>query len=536
MHGTRADLVDSDGDGISDYDEVNFFELDALALDVGVFNLEETIEGGSFGGTFGSWTSQSGCAKQRSTRGWVEYPFTPDEEGLHRIEIDVSPNVLASLSKYHDFVISIDGEFLSRESVVMESGDTVTLKVLTPWLDQATHTVRLFVDNSYSLRQVKVKEVRVFSATGADSNENSIPDWVEVRIAQNNGFKKSFAQSKTSPVCLEGIARYFGLIESDLELYEAPNNGWYANLDLEEDALTEVELTFENGGYSEIETIEWLTTNLFEETKLILRQGDALKLSAIAQPAVVGKSAEKGVYTKNAPAGYKESVSLTIEGEVFEFNAWEPMVYRFNDAGSVVVSINHTDANGAPSAHEVVIEVVPNVAVLPSPACVVGYEVPWIVEGLHERTILQIDDSVGVFDGQRLETGYQYQLSKDTPENALALARIGYNGPILGSTPIRSMSVRSADETSVTNRINADGTYTVTMPIVVQGLEDDVEVRCEIVKSGVLFKDGSTVKVLPASDFNQYGSVTLDFVMQNLVSNCHRLSVWHNGERIAYLF
>jgi len=494
--GTRADLSDSDGDGVSDYDEVNFLNSDALANDVGTFDLVETIPGSNFFNEFGGWASDESNALQRSTRGSIDYEINVQVSGLYSVEIDVSPNTLASLSKYHDFIISLDGEELSQESVVMESGQTATMRILTPWINPGAHQLKVFVDNSYTFRQIKIEEVRLYSSSGIDSNENQIPDWVELRILNSNKLTKD---------------------ESDLAMAELPNNGWYASLELSEDELTEATITYESGALSETISVEWVSTNLLAENFMYVRQGDALKLTAYED-----EFSDKA-YT------------ISIGGSNYTVNSSSSVIHRFNETGPNLIEVYYTNADGLSLTHQVTVEVVSPV-ILPQVAIVPGYEVDWVVEGIHDNVVIQVDDAIGVYDGERLETGYKYSLGAASAISKTAIARLGYGGPILGKTEIQSMTLRSADETSVFSSRNSDGLFEISMPLVVNNISEDVEIKCEIIKAGVLFEDGSTEAVITSDDLNEFGSYNFKFLMNTLTSNCHRFSVWRDGVRIAYLF
>jgi len=55
---TRADLLDSDGDGVDDYTEVSILDTNALVGDVAPFQLESTVNGASFIASGGSWSTE----------------------------------------------------------------------------------------------------------------------------------------------------------------------------------------------------------------------------------------------------------------------------------------------------------------------------------------------------------------------------------------------------------------------------------------------------------------------------------------------
>jgi len=75
------------------------------------------------------------------------------------------------------------------------------------------------------------------------------------------------------------------------------------------------------------------------------------------------------------------------------------------------------------------------------------------------------------------------------------------------------------------------------MPVMVDGLSDDVEIRYDIFLAGVIFEDGTLQKTLPQENFNSYGVTRVFFIKQERSGSvCHRASVWQNGKRIAYIY
>lgn len=552
---TRADLADTDGDGISDFDEINFYTSDALAADVGAFEPVAVVNGAAFSGSSGHWQSIGTLGAQSGARGWVEYPLTVTAAGVHALDLVLSPRLGANFSHSYEVLISIDGEELSREQITIAQGEQGTARVLTPWLLEGGHSVRIFIDNSYTYRRVNIESLTLLAATGVDSNGNQIPDWTEIRTIANNGVDvgnltftngvshanssrpwlngaatmgnnpnaSTVYESPTSPVCLEGRARYLGTITNDagLSLKAAPDDRWYADFALDPITPTSITFDFENGAFQQTHRVRWVPTNLLEEGSVSLRHGDSLLLSA---------------YDGSFPTS-SDQVTLTVEGQSYSFTADNPLTYTFANPGSHTISVSHSiGQSNHITTREVVIEVAGPVT-LESPACVLGYERPWNITGLPENAIVQIDGRIGVFEGTRLGTsGWSYTIAANEARARPAVVRLGYHGPILASTTITGMSLRFADKTSVTFLEQyPDGDMKVAMPVVVHPVIPGVEVECELYLSGVHYLDGSLSKTLQAGDFDEMGSYTLLFVAPPAIaSNCHRFKVWQNGVLLCY--
>ncbi len=81
-----------------------------------------------------------------------------------------------------------------------------------------------------------------------------------------------------------------------------------------------------------------------------------------------------------------------------------------------------------------------------------------------------------------------------------------------------------------------DNTFSVTMPVLVDGLHSGIVVEYEIFIAGATFSDGTLRKeLLIPDDFTPEGEHLLHFYKSGTVgSSCHRVSVWQGTKRIAY--
>jgi hypothetical protein len=107
--GTRADLADTDGDGVSDRDEVEVLQTQALTADAAPFQNVATIPGASYTATSGAWLQENGKARQDCVRGWLEYPVTLTAAGVYQLDLGFTPVTDAGVSPDYEIVFSADG-------------------------------------------------------------------------------------------------------------------------------------------------------------------------------------------------------------------------------------------------------------------------------------------------------------------------------------------------------------------------------------------------------------------------------------------
>lgn len=516
--GTRADLADSDGDGITDHDEIVVLETQALIADAAPFQPVVSLNGSAFSDDFGSWFPDKTDGIQGNTRGWVEYDFSINTPGIHQVDLRMFPRLMGSSTDSLELLIDVDGQRLGRIPVQVVAGTTESVKALTPWLATGNHKIRAYIDNAVTSRRIGIQSIVIAAARGADANDNGVPDWVEMRLTKYNSFEAP-SETLTSPVCVEGRARWSGLVSvAGASANPAPNERWYADVPLDDVQPTEIGVSFENGGMGGSREVNWITANLLTMPNLTIRLGDSLKLSA---------------FSGQLPTP-DESVVISLEGHTTTVQANQPLVYKFVTAGSIPVQVIHT-ANGNVSNISATVNVVAP-PLLTSPVCVAGHWREWDIPILPAGVVVDLDAGLARETVSLGAAGTRRIINLDAADDHTAIARLWGGGPILGSTTLRGMKVRSGAETSLITMETSGGMTCVAMPVVIDGLWPDTQVKIEIFIGGVTFDDGSIVRsITPPQDCDVFGIAMVEFLKAGSSgSTCHRVSVWQGGKRIAW--
>ena len=514
---TKSNLADSDNDGVSDYDEANFFDSSTLANTVGAFTPLTTLSGDAYTASFGEWSKASGKAMQNCRRGSVTYPITVPTRGIHALKFAISSIQDGAKNEQYEFDLKLNGKRIAYKTINIQPDGSATLSLLSPWLNAGeTYSLELFVDNSYNWRRVSIDSLQILKAGGTDSNANGTPDWVDIREHETNGFDSTRILSKTSPATVEGNAKYIDFLNTNgTAVTQAPNGRFFTEVPLTQGTDTTLNFAFENAAITQSTSIQWLPTNLLQENSITLRQGDSLLLTAY----------------QNAENASLESYSLTANGQIYTQSADQPSQVTFTTPGTATVQLTHTSAEAINTNRSISVNILPRVTIA-SPLCVVGYPRSWTHPALPAGVTLQFDNQITKWQEATANT---YNLATTTPINQAMLIRQGINGPILGNSEVKAVSVRSDDQTG--NKVmEIFPTYKILMlPVVINGDISDAEVRCEIIIGGVTFDDGKTIKTLFKSDFGSGGDHQLLFQKPLTAhSNCHRFVIWSNGVRIAH--
>jgi len=521
--GTRANLADTDGDGMSDWEEITLAGTQALVADAAAFESVATLQGSAYAAASPAWTQDAANARQTDVRGWLDYPVALTAAGLYQLDLTFTPIADAGVSKDYEWVFSANGKEFQRVTVSAEAAASGHAKVLTPWLPAGANTIRVYLDNSHYFRRVRVESLQVLAARGTDANANGSPDWVDLRLAAQNTLEVP-TSSPVSPVCLEGKARWPQLTTvNGLVVKAAPDDRWYLDLPLSADEPTPLAASLENGAVTAQREIAWTKTNLLTAAEpFLLRVGDALKLAAFQNPG-------------DATGG---TATLTVEGNTYALTGDQARVHRFDQAGTIPVTVSHTAADGATTQRTLQVTVVA-APVMESPICVMGQYRDVDIPALPDGVVHQLDSRLEIQGTTTDGTGAEHHvLRTNTLSDRTATFRLGGStGPILATVPYRAMRVRSAGDTTVLIQENVgNDTYKVMMPVIVNGLHPDAAVKFDIFISGVFFDDGSRSKTLQYPDtLSAEGEATLNFLKASTVgSNCHRTSVWQGEKRIAY--
>lgn len=512
---TKANLIDTDSDGVSDYDEVNFFGSATLANDIGAFTSVATIAGDTFTASTGTWDASAGKARQDSRRGSVTYAITAPSNGIYATRFTLSSILDGGKSEEYQFEIKLNGQRIGYKTIFIAPDGTSTLSLLTPWLEAGqTYNLELFVDNSYNFRHISVNQLELLAPGGTDSNSNGTPDWTEIRVNDFNGVDGDGAvYSKTNPAVIEGKARFLGLLTTNAPaLIAAPNGRFFTEVPLtaaNAATATNLSFSFENNGLTQSSDVYWLPTNLRVENTVTLRQGDSLLLTAF-------------IDAQNASL---ETYTYTLNGSTISQTADQPTAQLFATAGNQVIQVTHTASDGTTTNRSVTVAVVPKVTIEP-PVCVTGFPRLWTHPILPTGAAISFDENMH----NVLESANTYMLSSSIAQNEPLLIRHTQSGMILGTSHVKNVCIRTSD---ATGNIILDFTNTykdLEMPVILTGDLSTAEIRCTIKTGGVTFENGDTVKSLFRLDFDQQNKAA--YYMRSLnssFSNCHSISAWHNG-------
>ena len=283
-----SNALDSDGDGVSDYDELNLYHTDPNVADATPPVKLADLPLGGFLAPSGTWAMFPGGGLRSFTRrGAVDFPFNVSGQGIYLIELKAAALPANRYTPPIPVIARVDGVEVGRAEVLPFGSRHLWL---SPVLAAGNHTLTIDNRNVRSGESLEINSIAIYGYdAGPDLNGNGIPSWLEDTVLNVNGAETASGDSATSPVCFEGTARFAADAvitvagrAGDITAMPGLSGHWYANVPLEPGSGTDITASFENGAMSAQRTITWTATNVFQAPGTIrVRIGDSLKFTAV---------------------------------------------------------------------------------------------------------------------------------------------------------------------------------------------------------------------------------------------------------------
>ena len=515
--GTRADMADTDGDGIDDRLEASVLGTHPGQSDVGNLRLITSVGGTEYRITSGKWdVTANGGVVNGGLSGSLDCSIEVPVENYYLLGVDYGVVQDGGVLAYpSELVVTIDGKFAGRKVVSAATNDVGQLKLLTPWLGRGMHTVGIRMVNSHPERLVAINRISVEAVGGADLDGNGRADWVDVRLAQTR--TDSFPnESHVSPAFVEGIGSPETVSATgDLDIVAAPHGRWYANVPLAVGRSTDITFSFA-GGHSQSGSLGWTPTDVLRGGETLLRSGDSLLLTA-------GNQTDNGNFQ-----------ILMGDNEIHSGKLGDKRPVSFDKSGVYWLRASAV-VNGRPVSSVHQIKVLRG-GFADNNWFAKGHVSNWLNPMLPDEAFLDFDDNV-IWNRRVLDEGTLLSIIVSEVQPTLGVARLYENGPILAQTGLSVLEAFGGSGTGMRYVENlASGGYLVEMPVTLTAVPPDIRVVIEIFVPGVVFDDGTMIKELTAENFDDYGTSLVYFMMAQGVetSVCHRIKVYQGDRLIAH--
>ena len=550
-YGTSHLNADSDGDGLSDYAEVKIYFTNPnnadtngngvpdaeevklngnnVNLDNVFFELRNEINGADYVRSVGTWENINTMAHSKERRGSLTYNVIATDAGIYKLEFLLSSAY--TTGNDNPFDVYIDGQYVAS-SIQQLTTATKSFSILTPYLQQGTHSVTIHWDNHRLTEDLLVKKLKLYcigNTVSSPANDGSETEQtVAEKIVEKRNQVVSSISSRVSPFCLTGSSEFPGLTKVNAEsAIVYAENKWMKNIDLNENSAVNTSVSFENGAITKTTAITWQTTDIIAESgkTLTIRKGDSLLLTANADSATSWTATSEGI---------------SLSGEVGKNQA-----HKFDTVGKYTISGNCLNAAGESVRNGTfTVNVVDYQFKRDDVICIVNYGREWNINTIPETVNIKTDSRYkAVFVDTTTSSTPYLKIFVDDNKERYNYAVIDTDGKenIIAVQKIQGMEVFSSNFTgirqvaSTDDLIIGDDMKVYNMQIIASPVRPDIEFRVNIFVAGVTFADGTVNKSIKSSDFNSNGMCSLDFIRPNEASSsiCHTMKAYQNNEYIG---
>jgi hypothetical protein len=556
VHNTDKDNADSDGDGLSDYDEIFTYQTNPNEADSdgdGVSDLVEvtvnftdpnvanatatyttvsSVSGSAATISTGEWQTSGSSIYALSRNGILEYTLSISPSGVYRLELEGTQH--NALTSQDDFEIQlyIDGSYCGQQTLTAPYGTNGTAHFFLPSLPVGDHTAKIIWKNIASETFLQINALRLQSITGTDSDSNGVADWVDSRL-ENMSKVELASTSKTSPVCAEGdnaqnlelmaISGYYtqsGETPVEPPVMHGANNKWFADVPISPDGTTNLTFSFQNGAETVQKTVTWLPTNAITDDDMTIRLNDSLRLTG---------------YPTGNSAG---TVSITVDGQTYNTAANTPVVHKFETAGTFTVNATFTpDGGGDPVTGQMDVKVVSS-SFSGGATCYLNVARVWENPDLADESVLEADSHISFFAGDMDPTGKELDLLIKESKTGYIVARLGEDGPVMAATTVTPLVAKiPTGHFTIIDEFD-DGSQLVECAIYVSEVPDDLRIYLRIFVAGITFDDGTIERWVTADDFDENGVYRYLFIRAEgaYTGNCHYIKFYQGDDYLNKYF
>ncbi len=518
---------DANGDGLPDGFEAAY--LGGTAAGGSRAREAVVVFGAQATNLLGRWQVEGTDIYALDRRGGMDFVLTVTNADKYVLNLTGCQNQRNPLESRFKLALALDGQALGFHYLKAQLHTNDTVEVVLPYLPAGRHTVHVFWDGVASYSSLRIQEVKLLSVDGADANHNGIKDWAEQMMADESGLVLTNAviTSYTSPVCLEGSDPYPTLTTmssrqtNGLVAQATSDQRWYVDVPLQTGTATVFQARFQNGAWNPSRQLQWQQINLLTNNhSLTIRKGDKLWLTAM--PA----------------GGTSGNVQISYGTNVLSGKAAKGQTCNFEDPGTYTVTGTYTANSGASQSGSLTVTVVQQKLPNPQPAAWTWMPRNLNLDSLVPEASLQADSRLTCsLAGTKDNGAIQLSLATGNNEAQTLIARLGTNGPVLDAVNVSGFDVWSGDQTytKIVTRY-PDGSQLVEMLLISSPVQPEVSFELQPIVSGVMFEDGTTLKILTATNFDALGQCPIRFIRpaSAQTSVCNSIKAYQDNQPLGY--
>jgi hypothetical protein len=314
--GTNPANSDTDGDGVSDFNEVHHYKtsptesgfLPSVAL-TEIDLVADLIEQGH-------WEISGSRLVSASYRNHARWNFEVPEDGIFQLELALRMSVVNVREASSTLLASIDGISAGQYEIRFGANHQAQVFINLPYLEAGTHQLALQLAGLRAIGNFSLESMTLKRPSGLDIDGDGLSESHLDSLKQRSHLTVLPGSSFLSPYVVEGASPSLAAVSltaDNAAITPQPgvgSTGWMAEINLGESPV-ELDATFERGGFNEQRTLTWTPLDLCQSHTLHARVGDTLKFSTPISP---------GTWVEvTAPLGHTVQVPLLAQIGKWQF-------------------------------------------------------------------------------------------------------------------------------------------------------------------------------------------------------------------------
>lgn len=541
--GTDPNDADTDGDGVSDQVEVAEAGSNPLVAD---FNGRVHQVWSAWGADYttnysGIWTNYATSAYCLSPGGTIRYSMTIATGGVYALTMSGTQFDAQAATNAFLLQLFVDGGFVGQKELRAAWGETGEAQWMLPWLSGGqSHEIAIrWRFNTPGNGSLRVLRLVAEEWGGADADENGVMDWQDHRLSTMLTSTCWPTSSLVSPVCLEGQSREFDWlqVQSDYVPGELFPTSPVVRRGLADGWMVDVSLN------PDADTTVTISGD----------NGQASMTGAVAWTEfnLLSPSTNHLLLRKNdglkwnlRPAGQGTGVvKLYTNGTLVHASATNaPWVNAFTNPGTYLVSGMWSNAiGGAIFSSTVAVDVVA-ASFCGDPVVWAGYTRTWACPDIPSNVWVGFDPEVAA-TRTTTATGAVFSLRVEQAESRSAVARLGgTNGPVIATARVHGFRQYSSVDFPRQIYFYSDGSHIEVTTLLLdsaEALPAGMELNIVAVGVGVMVEvDGVPMSslVLTSEDWGYPGGclqIVYSISADSWSAICNSLYVMQDGQLVG---
>ena len=530
--GTDPNNADTDGDGVLDQVEVVEAGSDPLSNDFnGRVREVWSTWGSAYTNFYGIWTNYATSAYAFSQGGTIFYSMTLATGGVYALTLEGTQFDGESTVNEFTLQLFVDDVLIGQKELHAVLGVQGETQWMMPWLSGGVpHEISIRWRYKKGNGSLRILRLVAEEWGGPDTDENGIMDWQDHRADTLLTATYWPTSCLVSPVCLEGRSREFGLLHAQIDYIpgELFPTSPVIRHGLGDGWVADVPLNPASNTQVQVDCDngqESLTGSItWVEFNLLAPTTNRLILRK-----------NDGLKWNLRPVSQSNgTVRVYTNGTLVHVSATNaPWINAFTNAGTYLVSGVWSNAGAVTYSSTVTVEVV-DAFFAGNPVVWVGYARTWNCPNISTNVWVGFDQEVTA-TRTVAPTGATFTLRMGQAESHSAVARLGgTNGPVIATARVHGFSQLSTTDLGVDMYFYPDGTGRLDVSVLINSAEFplDMDVYIALVGGGLTFAGGGTLMEL---DFDETGmaTVTIYVAADSWAAFCHSLYVEQDGIRVG---